>query len=539
MKIKIGRLMIAVLLVSSIPASVVSAMDAEPEISTTIEESDVFLIEESDSIEPEQMVSPESNSSSNMPTAAASEVNIAEGIAGDNITWYLDNNYVLHIQGSGAMYESDNSGAVPWSSYNSKILSVEIEEGITTIQTFAFCRCTKLTEITLPDTVISIGIGAFDSCSSLEKITIPQSVTSIGHSAFCGCKSLKKIDIPDSITSISSYTFESCTSLTEVNIPDSVTYIGIWAFQDCTSLTSVYIPDSVTNIDYGAFVNCSSLVSVHIPEYIDAIGDSAFDHCTSLSEINIPDTVTMIGGAALYGSSLTEVYIPKAVTSIGISAFCDCTKLTDVYYAGTKYEWNQIAIDENNKDLLNATIHYSQRENPFTDVQETDYFYDSVQWANEYGITSGVTETLFAPNQNCTRQQAVMFLWRYAGQPDPAIIINPFTDVDSSSPFCKAILWAVEKGITSGKTATTFDPNSTCTRQQIAMFLWRYSGKPTHSITSNPFTDVSRNSTFYDPIMWVVENSITLGNTVTTYAPINTCTRAQIVTFLYRMNNLA
>ncbi len=177
--------------------------------------------------------------------------------------------------------------------------------------------------------------------------------------------------------------------------------------------------------------------------------------------------------------------------------------------------------------------------NPFTDVKESNYFYDAVLWAVENGITGGLTATTFGPNQECTRAQVVMFLWRAAGKPEPESKTNPFTDVKSSSSFYKAIMWAVETGITSGSTKTTFSPNATCTRQQIAMFLWRYAGKPAHSVTANPFTDVKSSSTYYNAIMWAVEKGITSGKTATTFVPTQECTRAQIVTFLYRMENLS
>ncbi len=177
--------------------------------------------------------------------------------------------------------------------------------------------------------------------------------------------------------------------------------------------------------------------------------------------------------------------------------------------------------------------------NPFTDVKKSDYFYDAVLWAVENGITGGTTASTFSPNQECTRQQVVMFLWRYAGKPEPTTTKNPFTDVKSSSSFYKAIMWAVETGITSGSTKNTFSPNATCTRQQIAMFLWRYAGKPAHSVTKNPFTDVNSSGTYYNAIMWAVENGITSGKTAATFLPTQECTRAQIVTFLYRMNNIS
>ena len=171
--------------------------------------------------------------------------------------------------------------------------------------------------------------------------------------------------------------------------------------------------------------------------------------------------------------------------------------------------------------------------NPFVDVPASAYYADAVSWAVANGITSGTTATTFSPNASCTRAQAVTFLWRAAGSPEPASTRNPFTDVKSDAYYYKAVLWAVEKGITVGTTDTTFSPNATCTRAQIVTFLWRDSGSEAVQ-TAVPFEDVKRGMYYYNAVTWAVKNGITSGTTATTFSPNNDCTRAQIVTFLYR-----
>ena len=171
---------------------------------------------------------------------------------------------------------------------------------------------------------------------------------------------------------------------------------------------------------------------------------------------------------------------------------------------------------------------------PFTDVEEGSYCYDAVRWAVEKGVTEGVSETSFAPNDPCTRGQAVTFLWRAAGSPAPESQEMPFTDVAESSPYAKAILWAAENGVTKGVTETTFAPNQPCTRGQIVTFLYRSQGAPAQA-GSNPFTDVAEESPYLAGILWAAENGVTKGVTETTFAPNNTCVRGQIVTFLYRL----
>ncbi len=172
--------------------------------------------------------------------------------------------------------------------------------------------------------------------------------------------------------------------------------------------------------------------------------------------------------------------------------------------------------------------------NPFIDVKENDYFYDPVLWAVQKGITNGTTPTTFSPYDPCTRGQIVTFLWRAFGSPEPEKDENPFTDVPENMYYYKAILWAVEQGITTGTSATTFSPEATCTRGQVATFLWRACGKPAPKGNENPFSDVPQTVYYYQPILWAVENGITNGTGGGKFSPEDSCTRGQIVTFLYR-----
>lgn len=169
----------------------------------------------------------------------------------------------------------------------------------------------------------------------------------------------------------------------------------------------------------------------------------------------------------------------------------------------------------------------------FTDVKPGDWFYDAVQWAVENDITSGTSATKFSPNAPCTRGQIATFLWRAAGEPEPISRQMPFTDVAEGSYCEKAVLWAVENDITTGTSATTFSPNAPCNRAQCVTFLWRSQGK-TAAVGANPFADVPSGQYYTDPVLWAVEHEITSGTSATTFSPNANCSRAQIVTFLYR-----
>lgn len=168
----------------------------------------------------------------------------------------------------------------------------------------------------------------------------------------------------------------------------------------------------------------------------------------------------------------------------------------------------------------------------FHDVTRFDYFYDAVKWAVDHDITSGTGRFTFSPNAVCTRAQTVTFLWRAAGSPRPVSTVNPFTDVHYGDYFYQAVLWAVENGITMGTSATTFSPDATVTRAQVVTFLWRANGQP--AAWNSGFTDVSADAYYTKAVAWAVQNGITTGTGFGVFSPDAACTRAQIVTFLYR-----
>ena len=175
----------------------------------------------------------------------------------------------------------------------------------------------------------------------------------------------------------------------------------------------------------------------------------------------------------------------------------------------------------------------STGKNPFIDVPAGSYYEDAVLWAVEKGITTGTDATHFSPDGICTRAQAVTFLWRAAGSPSAKSAVMPFTDVKAGSYYYDAVLWAVENGITKGTSETMFSPDATCSRAQIVTFLWRSQKSPAAG-TANPFTDVKASAYYADAVLWAVKEDVTKGTTNTTFSPDANCTRAQIVTFIWR-----
>ena len=186
---------------------------------------------------------------------------------------------------------------------------------------------------------------------------------------------------------------------------------------------------------------------------------------------------------------------------------------------------NQDEIDENETPMGSYT------GLPFIDVHEGDYFYDAVKWAVENGVTAGTSATTFSPYGSCTRAQMVTFLWAASGAPDPGEVDCPFTDVAKDAYYYKAVLWAYSEGITAGTGETTFSPDQTVTRAQVATFLYGVAGRP--AAGSEPFADVTETDWFAAPVAWAYNEGITAGISADKFGPDNDCLRGQIVTFLY------
>ena len=364
-------------------------------------------------------------------------------------------------------------------SYCTGLTSITIPNSVTSIGTYAFYGCSGLTSITIPNSVTSIGDWAFHGCSGLTSITIPNSVTSIGGCAFHNCTGLTSITIPDSVTSIGGWAFNGCTGLTSINvasgnnyyssnngvlfnkkktalirypegksqtsytIPNSVTSIGNYAFCGCSGLTSITIPNSVTSIGNYAFWGCSGLTSITIPDSVTSIGSWAFENCTGLTSITIPNSVTSIGNGAFAGctgltsitipnsvtsirygafwgcTGLTSITIPDSVISIGNRAFEDCTGLKDVYYTGSKDEWEAISIGEYNDRLLNATIHYNGNDDSVLSLNRS-----------EMTVSNNVCPYLYASIRNNSEYEKSDLVWT-SSNPNVAVVdrtsgvINP------------------------------------------------------------------------------------------------------------------
>ena len=240
----------------------------------------------------------------------------------------------------------------------SNLNNIEIPNSVTTIGYYAFSGCNSLQNIEIPDSVTTIKDDAFYGCSNLQSIKISNNITSIGICTFYGCSSLQTIKIPNNVISIDVSAFSKCRNLQSIEIPNSVISIGREAFYGCSSLKKVKISNNVTNIEFRMFYGCSSLQSIEIPNSVTSIGSEVFYGCNSLQSVKIPNSVTTIGYYAFYGcSSLQSIEIPNSIMLIGADAF-ENSSLSDIYYKGSKTQWEKITIGLGNEQLSKVIVHY-------------------------------------------------------------------------------------------------------------------------------------------------------------------------------------
>ncbi len=255
---------------------------------------------------------------------------------------------------------------------------------------------------------------------------------------------------------------------------------------------------------------------------------------TAFTDVSDPNKVVY----SLQGAEGSKLVVDRsAVTlSCGVSGFTGGISLVNCEIVepegGYVKDGAIVDADGNPTDY----VRIEPLENPFVDVQEGKYYYEPVLWAFYHNpqVTNGMDATHFGPDNACTRGQVVTFLWRAAGCPEPTSTKTGFTDVKPGAFYEKAVAWAVESQITNGMSPTSFAPNNTCTRGQIVTFLWRFKGKPEPAGGENPFADVTDGAFYYKAVLWAVEAKVTNGMSPTSFAPNSTCTRGQVVTFLYR-----
>ncbi len=474
--------------------------------------------------------------------------------------------------------------------------SVEINSELQLLGSGAFYGCTALSDIEGIESVRVIGSDCFRACSALSLIGIPSGCTSVGSYAFAGT-AVKSVSVPKSVSNLGEGAFAYCRGLTYAELPSGLTQIPAALFSGCTALEAFFVKDdgsyggSSMTVCGSAFYGCTALREIGIYSRTESlrIAKNAFYGCSGMKSVTLDcRSLVLEDNAFPSGANIDYINISGDFGSVAENAFSG-VKTTIVYpangtswgshkgesYGGTltwesydnhvhdynttvvaptcstrgytifeckscteKFEANYVR--QLGHKFVNGVCTVCGVQSPFTDIDAQGkhvYYTDAILWAAQKGITTGRTATTFDPDGVCTRAQVVTFLWRLAGSPAPSGSVSGFVDVKSGNYYSDAVLWAAEKGITTGTDDTHFSPNQTVTRAQFVVFLWRYLDRPVCG-GFNPFTDVSSSYFACSAILWAYENGITSGLTATSFSPTGAATRAQVVTFLYRMSNL-
>ena len=383
--------------------------------------------------------------------------------------------------------------------------------------------------VTVTGSTLDITTEEWDGINADQDITIEKNSKLTINAAYEGVYSdYGDIEIDQSTLTITAGSYGVDADWGNVTVTGSTLKItteeddGIWAYDD------IAVTGGKLIIEADGYA---------LDAYKITLSNLAFDLRTmdyedySLFDMDETDGFSLPGTFRLYDSKENELYMgewdSERLQIDGGALYVDGTEVFHAVSEGMDdgdlpIEWLGGLVPP-----LNSIVSY-----PFVDVPPMYYYFDAVNWAVENGITTGTGRLTFSPDAPCTRAQAVTFLWRTAGCPAPKSSEMPFTDVVAGSYYETAVLWAVEQGITKGTSDTTFSPNATCTRAQIVTFLCRAFGEASGAAT--PFADVAADAYYAGAVSWAAANGVTGGSSDTTFCPDAPCTRAQIVTFLYR-----
>ncbi len=462
----------------------------------------------------------------------------------------------------------------------SSLSEVTFADGLEEVNYEAFFCCPALSSVTIPASVTKIGSYAFgmtqDSetqpISAVENFTIYGTWGSEAQS-YADSNSLRFVPVDGYPTSGTcgmdgdnlTWSFDEETNILTISgsgemdwydekqeapwtafremiiaveFPDGLKSIGSYAFFGCTGLTAITVSNGVDAIYDNAFNGCTGLSSVSFPESLMQIDMAAFFGCTALTEVQLPSELQSVGALAFVSTGMTSVKIPVTLCMFGYDCFGyyedeetdELKKVKGFTVYGIKGSEAETYANENEFLFVSE-----QANNPFADVAEDDYFFVPVMWAVANHMTVGVGGGRFGSHDGCTREQIVTLLWKASGSPEPYATECSFSDVAPDDYFYRAVIWAEERQITAGIGNGKFGVGSVCTRAEAMTFLWAAMGRQIPQTTENPFTDLPDEGVYYhDAVLWAYENGLTVGIGNGLFGVNDTCTRAQIMTFLYK-----
>lgn len=475
------------------------------------------------------------------------------------------------------------------------LAEIALPDNVKTLGEKVFSGCAALKSVRIPAEVTVIPTEAFSGCSSLESITIPKNVSHINERAFDGCTALKKVDYLGSDTDWGQVTKETGNNAldnaeksftrtdhehkyTDTVIPPTCTERGctvhLCACGD--KREDSYTPPLGHSYKGGICVRCGILdPNKDIPHKHDFIPivtkptcltEGFTTYACSCGECYTKDYVSAVGHKTQLQNAKAAGCMTGGYTGDEVCTVCGKVfKQGSVIFAlghdpqparvkaptctESGYTGDLICMRCGDMTQIGKTVAAAGHKffggvcsvcgtkgaeavPEFDDVKSGAFYFDAVQWAVENGITNGTGKNTFSPNNVCSRYQIVMFLWRAAGQPEAKAAVS-FADVKPGDIFYEAVQWAVERGITKGTSSTSFSPFAPCTRGQIVTFLYRSAGSPKVSGACN-FSDIPADSFCHDAVIWASSEGITNGTSAGRFSPNEGCTRAQVVTFLYR-----
>lgn len=475
------------------------------------------------------------------------------------------------------------------------LAEIALPDNVKTLGEKVFSGCAALKSVKIPAEVTVIPTEAFFGCSSLESITIPKSVSHINERAFDGCTALKKVDYLGSDTDWSQVTKETCNNAlnnaeksftrtdhehkyTDTVIPPTCTERGctvhLCACGD--KREDSYTPPLGHSYKGGICVRCGILDpnkdTPHKHDFIPIVTkptcltEGFTTYTCSCGECYTKDYVSAVGHKTQLQNAKAAGCLTGGYTGDEVCTVCGKVfKQGSVIFAlghdpqparvkaptctESGYTGDLICMRCGDMTQIGKTVAAAghkffggvcsvcgakgvEAAPEFDDVKPGAFYFDAVQWAVKNGITNGTGKNTFSPNDVCSRYQIVMFLWRAAGQPEAKAAVS-FADVKPGDIFYEAVQWAVERGITKGTSSTSFSPYAPCTRGQIVTFLYRSAGSPKVSGACN-FSDIPADSFCRDAVIWASTEGITNGTSAGRFSPNEGCTRAQVVTFLYR-----
>lgn len=475
------------------------------------------------------------------------------------------------------------------------LAEITLPDGLKALGEKVFSGCAALKSVKIPAEVTVIPTEAFSGCSSLESITIPKNVSHINERAFDGCTALKKVDYLGSDTDWSQVTKETGNNVldnaeksftrtdhehkyTDTVIPPTCTERGctvhLCACGD--KREDSYTPPLGHSYRGGICVRCGILDpngdTQHKHDFIPTVTkptcmtEGFTTYACSCGECYTKDYVSAVGHKTQLQNAKTAGCLTGGYTGDEVCTFCGKVfKQGSVIFAlghdpqpvrvkaptctESGYTGDLICMRCGDMTQIGKTVaatghkffggvcsvcgaKSAEAVPEFDDVKPGAFYFDAVQWAVKNGITNGTGKSTFSPNTVCSRYQIVMFLWRAAGQPEAKAAVS-FADVKPGDIFYEAVQWAVERGITKGTDSTSFSPYAPCTRGQIVTFLYRSAGSPKVSGACD-FSDIPAGSFCHDAVIWASSEGITKGTSAERFSPNEGCTRAQVVTFLYR-----